>query len=1091
MGSLNLYTGNKMEDLIEALAASLRIPLRSPLTPELVLVQSKGMEHWVSLRLAHVHGICANMRFPFPNRFLEEIRERVFPGTQPTTPFDPERLHWRIMRLLPRMAHLPKFQFVRDYLENDQNGLRCYQLSERIADTFDQYSLYRPEFLLSWEKGQGDDWQAELWRRLVREMPEALHRAAAARSLIEDLQAVGSPTGLPERISVFGISSLPKFHTDVLAALATHCTVSLFLMNPCKEYWGDIVSSKESSRLKSRESSSYDDSDLYLETGNPILASTGKTGRDFFKLVTEYPAVEQEIYSDIPEESLLHCIQSDILHLRNRGTDGVKTAVEPEDLSVRIHSCHSPLREIEVLRDHLLGFFENLPEISPSDVLVTAPDIEEYAPYIRAVFDSPPSEDQYIPYSIADRSLRSESDIIDPFLRLLDLGKNRFTASSVLAVLEAPSVMRRFGFEERDLMQIRTWVLESGIRWGIDGSFRAGLGVPGFEENTWAEGLKRMSLGYAMAGRNERTFCGILPYDEIEGSGADLFERFEEFLSALFNDVPTQETDLLSPHQWALRLGEALERFFLPEPAAEKEIQAIRKTLVSLSEVEKETGFDNPLDPDVIRYFLGKDIERHGLGLGFMTGGVTFCSMLPMRSIPFQIIWCLGMNSDAFPRTHFSPEFDLMARHPRPGDRSRRFDDRYIFLETLLCARSHLHLSYMGRNNQDNTPLSPSVLVSELLDSIEQGFYIPGEKILEKLVLHHPLQSFSPSYFSGQGPLFSFNPENLEAAEALVGPRAEPLPFFSHGLDDPGAEWDHLDLNDLVHFFSNPCSYIVRKRLGINLGAKEAQTQDREPFNIQGLDRFLLGRELLTLRLKGRPPRKDFDIIKASGRLPHGTIGRTLYNDLVDEVELFAEGITTFQAGDPLEPCEFDLELGRYRIKGNLEGIHAKGMTLYRFATIKAKDRLNAWIRHLFFNCSGPLPTQDRETLLFGLPRDKRGAKGWTGLRYGPVENAPKILFTLLNIYREGLSKPLALFPETSCSYAETLLRKQGSQAEALAKAGKAWEGNPYYPGESTEPYTALCFRNQEPLGSVQFQEKALDVFAPLLENEGIVKNDT
>jgi exodeoxyribonuclease V gamma subunit len=457
---LRLYTSNRLEKLAEKLAETVGVPLASPLDKEIIVVQSRGMQRWVSMQLAKRHRICANIQFPYPNHFVQDIFGKVLPDLPEHSPFEPEIMMWKIMKLLPTCIRRPEFKSLKDYLADSEVDLKYFQLSERIADTFDQYLLFRPEMIFRWERGQERHWQAVLWRELVKETGKG-HRAQVAKAFFEAIRRFPSQEhGLPERISIFGISALPRFHIQVLAAISRFTQVNLFLMNPCREYWGDILSGWEMKKTAAKQGAlELPPQELYMEKGNSLLASTGKLGRDFFALANEFECEEFESFEEPGEETLLSCIQSDILNLRERNqeTEGKKT-VESCDLSIQIHSCHSPMREMEVLYDRLLNMFEKNPNLKPTDILVMTPDIETYAPYIRAVFDMPVDESKAIPYSIADRSIRKENEIIDTFLDVLDLEGSRYGVSQVLSILESASVRRRFGLTEaiswREMIQL-------------------------------------------------------------------------------------------------------------------------------------------------------------------------------------------------------------------------------------------------------------------------------------------------------------------------------------------------------------------------------------------------------------------------------------------------------------------------------------------------------------------------------------------------------------------------------------------------------------------------------------------------------------
>lgn len=1075
MMRLRLFTSNRLEILAEKLAEVLETPLASPLEPELIVVQSTGMERWVSMELARRHKICANVRFPFPNTFVEEIFRRVIQPLPDPSPFEPQVTSWRIMGLLPSLLGRPAFATLGNYLGDPPDALKLIQLAKRIADTFDQYLLFRPEMILRWEEGGEAHWQAELWRELSRGR-EHLHRAALGKALLEALQRPGVEIqDLPGRVSVFGISALPGFHLGVLAALSRVTNVNLFLMNPCREYWGDILAHREARRASAGAGPLTDQ--LHLETGNSLLASLGALGRDFFDLLTEYPGEEEAIFLDPGEGTLLSALQSDILNLRDRGRAGEgRSAIAAADTSIQIHSCHSPMREVEVLRDRLCQLFEEDPDLAAGDILIMTPEIGTYAPFIQAVFAAPAGAAGMIPFTIADRSVREEGEIVAAFLAILDLWGRRFTSSQVLALLEARSVRRRAGLSEAEVELVRRWVRETGIRWGIDDENRRELALPAYRENTWRAGLDRLLLGYAQPGEEERLFGGVLPYDEIEGGDTLVLGRFLEFVEELFREVQTlgRSRTLV---EWSRVLREILDRFFEMDEEAERELQVIRRKVKELADFQELAELTGPIELKALRYHLGHHLEREGFGFGFMTGAVTFCALLPMRSIPFKVIWLLGMNGDAYPRQAPPLGFDLMARHPRRGDRSRRNDDRYLFLEALLSAREHLGISYVGQSIQDNSLLPPSVVVSELQDYIEQGFALPGGDILEHVVTRHRLQGFSPEYFKGDQRLFSYSAEYSKTAKGLVAPRRAPLPFISAGLSEPPAEWRTVDLDDLVRFFANPARFLLTKRLGIRLDEEEQVLPESEPFTLTGLESYLLAERLVARGLAGQDLRAYLPLARAGGRLPHGIVGDCTYEELRIGVERFVARTRPYLESARPEPLPVDLTLGDFRLTGRISGRYGDRLVQQRYARVRPQDHLRAWITHLALG----LADSPRSSMLASLRAE--GEATWVAWDYGPVENGDGLLVVLLERYWEGLRRPLPFFPRSSWAYARLVLEKVNPEGEALRKASETWAGDDYQRGESEDPYYHLCFRDTDPLDD-EFQRLAIELFEPLLAHQ-------
>jgi len=808
----------------------------------------------------------------------------------------------------------------------------------------------------------------------------------------------------------------------------------------------------------------------------------GVLGKDFFDVVNEYDCEEFPSFKDSGENNLLSWIQSDILNLRDRHQgSNAKEMIAPNDNSIQVHSCHSPMREIEVLHDRLLDMFETNSDLLPKDILVMTPDIETYAPYIQAVFDTPADPSRKIPFSISDRSIRKESEIITTFLAILDLLGSRFTASQIFAILEWPAVHRKFDIMEADLTLIRKWLTDTRIRWGIDREDRSQLGLPALTENTWKAGLERLILGYAMPGQDENMFNGILPYDDIEGSNASVLGSLLDFTDQLFTYV----TSLGQPrtlNQWSKTLTELLERFFMPDEDTEREMQVIRRTLNDLGDMQKIADFDEEIDINVIKWHLRNFLETEGFGFGFITGGVTFCAMLPMRSIPFKVICCVGMNGDAYPRQAKPLGFDLIAKHPKPGDRSRRNDDRYLFLEAILSARKILYTSFVGQNIQDNSIIPPSVVVSELIDYIEQGFTISEKTILDHIFTKHRLQAFSPEYFKKGEKLFSYSEENRQAAQCILEAREAPISFISRGLSNPEEEWKTVDLNDLSTFFANPSRFLLNKRLGIHFEERALILEDREAFEVKALEKYLLNKKLLEKKLEGENLKDFFPTVHASGQLPHGTPGECIFEELSHGVESFLEKTKPYIQETTLEPLEIDLSISGFRLIGQINPIYPERLLQYRYARVKARDRLKLWIHHLALN-SLTTDTYPNTSMLAGLGPDKSREDVWAAWEYSPVENSKEILESLLKEYWAGLMKPLHFFPDASWMYIHTLLEKNKSEEDALNSSRRIWEKSDYSRGECEDPYYQLCFGNTEPLDS-KFRRITEEVFRPFLEHQ-------
>ncbi|MGD9230446.1 MAG: exodeoxyribonuclease V subunit gamma [Desulfobacterales bacterium] len=1085
MQGLAIYTSNHMEILAQQLARMVREPLPSPLVPEIIVVQSRGMERWVSMEIARHNSICANCSFLFPNLFLQEIAKTIIPDLPEDSPFDPVAMTFKIMNVLQSSIHLPGYESLKRYMVDDKNGMKRFQISQKIADLFDQYLVFRPEMIFRWEKGKEDHWQAQLWRE-ISSGTKSLHRARMRKTLLQKIKKQPHEIkNLPDRISIFGISYLPPFHLEAFIEISRLSQVNLFLMNPCREYWAEIVSPRQIKEIQKKYITSTGiTEELYLEEGNRFLASMGTLGRNFFSMISGIDCRMFEQFEDPDEHHMLSKIQRDIYHLKDRKIYPQDSSpdLEPGDIcppsphtdtmqrdvdtSIQIHSCHSPMREIEVLHDNLLAMFEEDPDLLPKDIVVMAPDIESYAPFIQAVFDAQTDEELRIPFTIADRGLKKESLIIQGFMSILDLKGSRLGTTRVMALLESEGIKKQFGLTESDIEIVERWITETNIRWGIDADFRRELGLPGFSENTWKAGIQRLLLGYAMPGLDRKLFSGILPYDPIEGGDVKILGKFLNFLERVFHCIGSLDTPR-TLSDWHGKLIEILEEFFALDEDSEREIQVLRRILDEISRAEKLSGFDRPIQIEVVKSFLENLLEGVNFGTGFISSGVTFCAMLPMRSIPFKVVCFVGMNMDAFPRESKTLSFDLLAKNPRIGDRSRRNDDKYLFLEAIISARKKFYISYVGQSIRDNTRIAPSVLVSELIDYIKEGFGLSEDQI----ITCHRLQAFSPEYFKTGGKLFSYSKENFAASRSRYEHRDIPS-LISGKLPDPSREWKHLDIKDLSGFFSNPAKFLLENRLGIYLHETADGYDERENFNLGHLEKYMLEQEMVLHRLSGLDLKDFFLVKKASGQLPHGNVGKLVYNEMSLDAEGFVRRIEDHITGKRPDDHAVDINTADFNLYGRLSDVYEQGLIQVRYVKSKAKYLLNSWVNHI---------------ILCAMVEEKRPVKSLllcknAAWEFAPVSKVKDVLNDLLKLFWKGMSEPLHFFPESSFEYARSLLLKHQTIPAALNSAKNKWTGNDFARGESEDPYFERCFGRTDPLDD-DFKKIAEQVFAPLLDH--------
>lgn len=512
---LSIIHGNHVEDLRDVVVEWIgRYPV-APLEKECFIVQSNGMAQWLKLSLAsdEACGIGAGLEFLLPGRFMWQAYRAVLEDVPPASPFDRERLTWRLMRLLTQLGNDPVFSVLTRFLSNDEESRKRYQLAVHLSALFDQYQVYRADWLTAWQQGRDrlftargtwvelpreQAWQAALWRRIHEDIAPELRDTGRAdlhgRFLTAARDSQSPFTKLPRRVIVFGICSLPAQVLEALDVLSTHCQILLFVHNPCRHYWADIIEDRElfkieqSRHVRSGTIPGDLDPDLLHQHVNPLLAAWGKQGRDYIGLLYRYdqPETYQDRFSRIdlfrdimPPDSdsishdsqengdnfnadtrnppggqenpdqeknlekqknpdkqnhqgndmshargtLLMQVQQNILDLNPLpASSDEKEKIFREDRSIQFHLAHSRQREVEILQDQLLNFFERLPDLSPRDVIVMTPDIDTYACHIQAVFGNVDMKDKrFIPFSIADGPENAYRPLLKALETLLNL----------------------------------------------------------------------------------------------------------------------------------------------------------------------------------------------------------------------------------------------------------------------------------------------------------------------------------------------------------------------------------------------------------------------------------------------------------------------------------------------------------------------------------------------------------------------------------------------------------------------------------------------------------------------------------------------
>jgi len=960
-----------------------------PLQEEIILTPTFAFAEWLKLRLASAHGVCAAVTVNLPGKVIWSLYRSILgefeiPAYSAT---DREVLVWRLMRILPAEMKKPSYGLIQSYINRFGDDV-LFKLSTQLAELFDQYQVYRADWLKSWEEEQGllmgphgekstllpeEIWQSECWRAIVNDLSvqEQVgirpHLHAKVMAVLN--QGDFDPSHLPKRITLLGVSSLPMQNLEFFAALANYTQIFIGVHSPCQFHWAEIMEGREFFKLQRRrfkyrenkELATVDLSEMHLHA-NPLLSAWGRQNRDFIRQLDAFDDVQkakekfEHLKLDVFTErepldlnassgvrtSVLHLIQDQIRDLEPLLDLGEEqqarllactkewhgdedSAMSLNQSSLVFHMTHGLTRELEVLHDQLLNLFDRTREASeegwgdvghfqPYDVLVMLPDLEAASPVIDAVFGQYDRADhRYISYSIADQQLTSGHPLIDSLKWLINLGAARVHLSDLLTVLKTPCIANQFGLKDNEFDQLSHWLKTSGMRWGLNQEHREKLGFSSLQElNSVVFGIRRMLLGFTNGAQDVVEFKAqdllISPLTSVSGMDAELVGCFVSFVE-IIGEWWRLSQELKTPKEWINAISKLMDQLIKVDEFEDvKLMQALNQALTQFHEVTQFASFEEPLSLKVVGSVWLDGLKLSDKRQRVLSTGVTFGSMKTMQGVPFKVICLVGMNEGDFPRIGAHNPFDLMEKkgQSRVGDRSKSQDDRSLMLQGLLCAREKLYISWSAFNDRDNSVKSPSVLVTQLRQYVQDKW---SERFLASLTSCHPMQPFSLEYFKKDSRLQTYSNEwyaihkkgLLSGGLPGVKSNFKSDPFKSVQSIHPKEgstskdvlnKEDSCTFNAIVRCLKNPVKDYFRQILSIDFPQLEVEQFDEESFGLDALETYQIKDDLLdefsdvTLSVDQLKSEIEgyFNDLQVSGVLPHGPTGRLLQKNLGEEL---------------------------------------------------------------------------------------------------------------------------------------------------------------------------------------------------------------
>ena len=991
--SIQLFVSNSLSRLALQLSSDLAAGNTNVFVPQQLVTQTEGMNSWLTIKIAAHTGITANIKFNKPNDIVAQIYFWLGGKTKPLLTVD--FVKWNIYHLLNDAAFTRKYPFIAGYYAG--NDVKQIALATKVADLFDQYQMYRPDTIVIWNKtdilNDTIDFQQYLWARMQLLVNETmLDKTGMIQQIIAALKQADKQQLLQAKmpqLQFFGIAVITPFYLQLFNELSKYIAIRFYLINPAPTcYWLEDKSEKEIARIVQMKKNKPRVAE-FSTTGNTLLNSWGTIIRESFSLLFEDENYINLYNDDLADEplspnSLLKKIQQDVYLNAPDDSRNIIELADVKDGSVTINTCFTPVREVEVLYNYLVGLVNVQGEnLSARDVVVMVSDIDLYAPYIKAVFDNAPYN---FPYTIADESIVKGNNIFQVIESILLLQADSFKAEEILELLESTHIRERFSIT--DVAAIRTAVNAANIRFGMTGEV-----VNDTRLLSWEYGLQRIMYGICISGEplmqvgNET----LIPLDIAEGNNAGELIRFWHFMQVLQSTV-LQRNEARTIANWVAYLQELIENLVFQ--AGEKEEEDYNRLVDYLEKINVlDVVSDSPVSFEVFKHSFLEILNGDTKSQVFGGSGITFCSLIPMRSIPFKIVAMLGMNFDKFPRKESKLSFNLLEKNKRKGDRNVKDNDKHLFLETILSAEKYFYLSYIGRHAKDGSHIPPSSLVDELIEYIVQG--APAEynqKLTSLLTTAHPLHGFSQQYFNGSG-LFSYlGDDKYQHKEQIAAVEKEAVVFA----------FDEIMLKDLLQFFKDPIKWYFNKSLGIFYREDAILLPDTEVFALDTLSSWQLKNELLNL------PETAYENFytkqRLLGVLPLKNIGKLAFDELTETISKQKEMLAKFTHDAAPETIEISIKINTSIISGKIDTVYNNVLLVYSDSTRYNKHLVEAYITYIAATAQGLL----LDFVFIAFKSSKTFAiKSGTISKQQALERMEK----LLEYFKLGYSKPFLFYP--------------------------------------------------------------------------------
>lgn len=865
--------------LADLLITQLKLTARNRLfEAATVIVPERLMGTMLKDKITRSSGICANLDcVTLPGPVLEKI---YLKNNSTQQLFDFTQAKFLIYQILCQMSIDNSIQepALANYLivDNHFERGRAFTLATQLGEIFHEYIYLRTEELFNIDKMNLPLWQKQVWNNLQTAIaPCKTYLDIFSYFMSADLDNVDIQ--LPSELYIFGLTSIYPSQLQILNKLSEKINIYWYYLAVSHHYYGDLLSTSARAKLEKKYLRKPDLSldDLYLVDGNPLVANLGQQSREFIELLQandiEVYRFEDNLTIEETRSTFLQLLQNDIRNLRFRIDEQFRCGENPDfyadplslsvanekgeicDIannasSIKINSCHNRMREIQVMFNELAGLFQCTPDISLKDVLITAPDIDDYATYLQGVFENEKivtsdNRELAISYTLTGNHRVRSYKTLETIKFILNFPYH-LPVTSLIELLMQAEIQQQLAISSNDIAVIEKWLNDNRVNFGYDATDYQVFGYADYSVHSFRQFLDNLLLGgfinqstveqanqipiIALNGKNYR------PYDNLDYADLALahklillIDQLQELRSKLYVDQYTwQDLELAEVCQLLNRL--------------QSQIFSDNEGLLTINRFIGQLQLQNPqtmVNLPIINQLIDEFYQNSRTSLN-MNGAITCASLRHVRNLPFKYIYILGLNFGEFPREYRPNRLSLLAYDWCIADRNYNLEDKQIFLDTILAAQERLWLSYVGRRETDNSEIKPSAVLKLLITTLGQSFYdfqaVNGEILprynFRNIWQQHALHPFH----NNRQKNYSLIWQKITAAAGEQNndlrwdfSRISPIKLSS----EQKQRYSNLRINDLCRTFSRSNVNLLRT-IGIDSKDYSQELDDNESFDL-------------------------------------------------------------------------------------------------------------------------------------------------------------------------------------------------------------------------------------------------------------------